>query len=74
MFGEQTTLYVGVGFLASAADVKVSYPSPDVSPEYAYLFLSPHFEVNVNSTHCSRGCRSEVDTRTLARRQRRMEM
>jgi hypothetical protein len=31
MFGEHTTLYVGVDFLASPADVKVSYPSPDES-------------------------------------------
>lgn len=50
MFGEHTTLYVGVDFLASAADVKVSYPSPDVSPEYAYLFLSPDIKLTFNST------------------------
>jgi hypothetical protein len=49
MFGKHTTLYIGVDFLASPADVKVSYPSLDVSPEYAYLFLSPHIKVKFNS-------------------------
>lgn len=50
LLGQRTTLYVGVDFLASPADVKVSYPSSVVSPEYAYLFLSPHIKVNFNST------------------------
>ena len=48
--GEHTTLYVGVDFLASPTDVKVSYPPSAVSPEYAYLFLSPHIKVKFNST------------------------
>ena len=43
-------LPVGVDFLASPADVKVSYPSPDLSAEYAYLFPSPHIKVKFNST------------------------
>jgi hypothetical protein len=35
LLGERTTLYVGVDFLASPVDVKVSYPSSALSPEYA---------------------------------------
>ena len=50
LLGEHTTLYVGADFLASPNDVKVSYPSSAVSPEYAYLFLSPHIKVKFNST------------------------
>ena len=50
IFGKHTTLSVGVDFLASPADVKVSYPPPDVSPEYASLFLTPHIKVKFNST------------------------
>jgi hypothetical protein len=50
LLGERTTLYVGIDFLASPADVKVSYPSSVVSPQYAYLFLSPHIKVKFNST------------------------
>jgi hypothetical protein len=30
--------------------VKVSHPPSAVSPEYAYLFLSPHIKVKFNST------------------------
>jgi hypothetical protein len=47
--GSRTTLYGGVDFLASPADVKVSYPAPEVSPGYAYLFLAPHIKVKFNS-------------------------
>jgi hypothetical protein len=50
LLGGRTTLYVGVDFLASPLDVKVSYPPSAVSPEYAYLFLSPHIKVKFNST------------------------
>ena len=50
LLGERTTLYVGVDFLASPTDVKVSHPPSAVSPEYAYLFLSPHIKVKFNST------------------------
>jgi hypothetical protein len=49
LLGKRTTLYAGVDFLASPADVKVSYPLSPVSPEYAYLFLSPHVKVKFNS-------------------------
>lgn len=50
LLGKRTTLYAGVDFLASPADVKVSYPPSFVSPEYASLFLSPHVRVKFNST------------------------
>jgi hypothetical protein len=50
LLGKRTTLYVGVDFLASPLDVKVSHPSSTVSPQYAYLFLSPHIKVKFNST------------------------
>jgi hypothetical protein len=43
LLGERTILYAGIDFLASPADVKVSYPSSVVSPQYAYLFpFSPY--------------------------------
>ena len=42
LLGKRTTLDVGIDFLASPLDVKVSHPSSTVSPQYAYLFLSPH--------------------------------
>ena len=50
LLGERTTLYVGVDFIASPLDVKVSYPPSALSPEYAYLFLSPHIKLKFNST------------------------
>jgi hypothetical protein len=50
LLGKRITLYAGVDFLASPADVRVSYPPSLVSPEYAYLFLSPHVRVKFNST------------------------
>jgi hypothetical protein len=40
--GRGTALYVGADFLASPADVKVSFPPSQVSPSYASLFLAPH--------------------------------
>lgn len=49
LLGKRTTLFVGADFLASPADVKVSYPPSVVSPEYAYLVLSPHIKVKFNS-------------------------
>jgi hypothetical protein len=49
LLGKRTTLYVGADFLASSVDVKVSYPSALASPEYAYLFLSPHIKVKLNA-------------------------
>ena len=48
LLGKSTTVYGGVDFLASPVDVKVSYPSPDVTPQYAYLFLTPHVRVKFN--------------------------
>ena len=50
LLGKRTILYLGADFLASPADVKVSFPSSVVSPEYAYLFLSPHIKLKFNST------------------------
>jgi hypothetical protein len=50
LLGKRIALYAGVDFLASPADVKVSYPPSFVSPEYAYLVLSPHVRVKFNST------------------------
>ncbi len=37
----------GVDFLASPNDVFVSNPPPNVSPQYAYLFLTPHVRVTL---------------------------
>jgi hypothetical protein len=50
LLGKNTSLYVGGDFLASPEDVKVSNPASDVSPEYAYLFLSSHIKLKFNST------------------------
>jgi len=50
ILGQHTTLLRGADLLASPADVKVSYPAPLVSPEYASLFLSPRVRVKFNST------------------------
>lgn len=47
--GRHTALYGGVDFLASPFDVKTSYPQSNVSPEYAYLFLTPHVRVKFNA-------------------------
>ena len=50
LLGKRTTLYVGVDFLASPADIKVSLPPSAIIPEYASLFLSPHVKVKFDST------------------------
>jgi hypothetical protein len=49
LIGKHITLLVGIDFLASPVDVKVSYPPSDVIPEYASLFLAPHLKVKFNS-------------------------
>jgi hypothetical protein len=50
VLGKHTPLLIGADFLASPADVKVSYPAPLVSPEYASLFVSPRVKVKFSST------------------------
>ena len=50
LLGRHTALYGGVDFLASPLDVKVSSPASDVSPQYAYLFLTPHVKIKLNAT------------------------
>lgn len=50
VLGKHIPLLIGADFLASPADVKVSYPAPLVSPEYASLFLSPRVKVKFSST------------------------
>ena len=50
LLGQHTALYAGIDFLASPLDVKLSRPLSDVSPEYAYLFLTPHVKVKFNAT------------------------
>jgi hypothetical protein len=40
-----TAIYVGVDFLASPLDVKLSQPPAGISPSYAHVFLSPHVRV-----------------------------
>jgi len=42
-------IYGGVDFLASPFDVKLSRPPQGVSPEYAYVFLTPHVRVKLNA-------------------------
>jgi hypothetical protein len=42
LLGERTILYVGVDFLASPADVKVSYPSSVVSPSMHICSFLPY--------------------------------
>jgi hypothetical protein len=49
LFGRRTTLTAGIDFFASPLDVKVSQPPSDVSPQYAYLFLTPHVRVKFNA-------------------------
>jgi hypothetical protein len=45
LFDHRAALYGGLDFLASPFDVKASYPAAEISPQYAYLFLSPHVRV-----------------------------
>ncbi len=42
------TIHGGVDFLASPLDVKLSQPPQGVSPQYAYVFLTPHVRVKFN--------------------------
>ena len=49
LLGSDTALYGGVDFLASPFDVKASEPAAGVSPQYAYLFLTPHVRVKFNA-------------------------
>jgi hypothetical protein len=49
LIGHHTALYAGIDFLASPFDVKASFPPPNVTPQYAYLFLTPHVRVKFNA-------------------------
>src|SRR5258708_40366652 len=49
IIGRHTALYGGVDFVASPFDVKTSFAAADVSPQYAYLFLSPHVRLKLNA-------------------------
>ena len=49
LIGRHTALYAGIDFLASPFDVKASFPAADVSPQYAYLFLTPHVRVKFDA-------------------------
>jgi hypothetical protein len=44
-----TAFYVGVDFLASPLDVKLNQPQTGISPQFAYLFLTPHVRVKFHS-------------------------
>lgn len=44
-----TALYFGVDFLASPLDVKMQHRVTGISPEYAYIFLTPHLRVKFNA-------------------------
>jgi hypothetical protein len=48
LIGHHTALYAGIDFLASPFDVKASFPPANVTPQYAYLFLTPHVRVKFN--------------------------
>jgi hypothetical protein len=48
LLGQRTALYGRIDFVASPFDVKASFPASNVSPQYAYLFLSPHFGLKFN--------------------------
>jgi hypothetical protein len=45
----RTAVYIGGDFLASPLDVKVNQPPPGTSPEFAYIFLTPHVRVKFNA-------------------------
>ena len=47
--GHHTSLSTGIDFLASPFDVKANNAAADVSPQYAYLFLTPHVRVHFNT-------------------------
>jgi len=44
-----TSLELGVDFLASPLDVKLNHRVPGISPQYAYIFLTPHARLKFNS-------------------------
>jgi hypothetical protein len=48
LFGRRTALYGGIDFVASPLDVKASLPPANVSPEYAYLVLTPNVRLKFN--------------------------
>lgn len=48
LLGHRTALYGGIDFVASPLDVKASLPPANVSPEYAYLFLTPNVRLKFN--------------------------
>jgi hypothetical protein len=48
LLGCRTALYVGIDFVASPLDVKASFPAANLSPEYAYLFLTPNVRLKFN--------------------------
>jgi hypothetical protein len=48
LLGRRTALFGGLDFVASPFDVKASFPAPNVSPQYAYLFLSPNIRLKFN--------------------------
>ena len=48
LLGCRTALYGGIDFVASPLDVKASFPAANLSPEYAYLFLTPNVRLKFN--------------------------
>jgi hypothetical protein len=48
LLGHRTTLNGGIDFVATPFDVKASFPAPTVSPEYAFLSVSPHIRLKFN--------------------------
>lgn len=48
LLGHRKALYGGIDFVASPLDVKTSFPAANVSPEYAYLFLTPNVRLQFN--------------------------
>jgi hypothetical protein len=44
-----TAFYAGVDFLASPLDVKLNQPPAGTTPEFAYVFLTPHVRVKFNA-------------------------
>lgn len=69
LLGQSSGISAGIDFVASPFDVKASYPASNVSPEYAYLFLSPHVKLKFNQgAPLGRGFCLAEDTETLAPR------
>lgn len=48
VISRRTALYLGVDFVASPFDVKLSSPPAGASPQYAYVFLTPHARIKFN--------------------------